>query len=479
MSELNKKVVSATKWSSVTEVAAKLVSPISTMILARVLTPEAFGVLVTATMVISFAEIFTDAGFQKYIVQHEFEDENSLFRSTNVAFWSNLGMSIIIWGLIIIFSDDIAELVGNKGYGKVIAVSCFCIPLAAFSSIQMAVYRRHFDYKTLFLVKMVGVSIPLLVTIPLAFILRSYWALIIGMIGLNLSNAIILTIRSRWKPKFEYDFRLFKEMFGFTVWSMLEAISIWMAGYVDIFIVGKMLNEYYLGIYRTSMSTVGQFTGIITAATSTVLFSSLSRLQSDNEEFRKMFFRFQKIVGLLVIPLGFGIFIFSDLVVDILLGSQWHAAAHFMGLWALTSSVTIVLSHYSSEVYRSLGKPKLSFVSQLLHLVVLIPVVWYCVRFGFTVLCDARALVRLELVAVNLVIMYMVVRISAWDMIRNVLPELFAASLMLFILLLPQNTGLWIRVGYVILAIIVYLGVICCFKKERHLLLNLKSYLKR
>ena len=68
---LNSKVVSATKWSGITEIIAKLVAPITTMVLARLLTPDAFGVLVTAQMVISFAEIFTDAGFQKYIVQHE------------------------------------------------------------------------------------------------------------------------------------------------------------------------------------------------------------------------------------------------------------------------------------------------------------------------------------------------------------------------------------------------------------------------
>lgn len=307
MSELSAKVTTATKWSSITEIAAKLVTPISTMVLARVLTPEAFGVMVTATMVISFAEIFTDAGFQKYIVQHEFADEKSLFRSTNVAFWSNLTMSLVIWLAIILFSDKIAELVGNKGYGNVIAVSCVCIPLAAFSSIQMAIYRRHFDYKTLFLVRMVGVAIPLVVTIPLALMLRSYWALIIGMIGLNLSNAIILTVKSRWKPRLEYDFGLFKEMFAFTVWSLLEAILIWLTGYVDIFVVGRMLDEYYLGIYRTSMSTVGQFTGIITAATTTVLFSALSRLQTDRAEFNRFFFKFQKIVAILIFPLGFGI----------------------------------------------------------------------------------------------------------------------------------------------------------------------------
>ena len=109
MSDLNKKVVTATKWSAITELAAKLISPISTMVLARLLTPEAFGVLVTATMVISFAEIFTDAGFQKYLIQHKFKSQEDLFQSTTVAFWSNFTLSALVWLGIICFAENIAR----------------------------------------------------------------------------------------------------------------------------------------------------------------------------------------------------------------------------------------------------------------------------------------------------------------------------------------------------------------------------------
>ena len=91
---LNKKIGMAAKWSIATEIAAKLISPVSNMILARFLTPEAFGVVATVTMVTSFADMFTDAGFQKYLVQHEFKDKNDQYDSTTVAFWTNLAISI-------------------------------------------------------------------------------------------------------------------------------------------------------------------------------------------------------------------------------------------------------------------------------------------------------------------------------------------------------------------------------------------------
>lgn len=476
---LDTKVATATKWSGITEIAAKLVAPITTMVLARLLTPDAFGVMVTAQMVISFAEIFTDAGFQKYIVQHEFKDDNDKYKSTAVAFWANLIMSLVMWAGICIFANPIARLVGCDGNGIVIAVSCICIPLEAFSSIQMALFKRDLDFRTLFGVRIIGILIPLLVTVPLAFATKSYWSLILGMIALNFTNALILTIKSKWKPRWFFRIQLFKEMFSFTMWSMLEAISIWLTSYVDIFIVGTMLSQHYLGLYRTSMSTVGQITSIITSATTPVLFSSLSRLQNDRENFNAMFFKFQKLVGILILPIGMGIFLFSNLITKILLGYQWMEASSFIGLWGLTSAITIVLAHYSSEVYRSIGKPKLSVLAQWLHIIVLWPVLLFYVNKGFEALYISRSLVRLELVLVQLLIMAVIVKMNVAKMFTNILPSVIAASSMLLIMLLPSSESMLMQLLYILICICIYFAVILLFPKERCICFNLKKMLKR
>lgn len=476
---INSQVVTATKWSAMAEIVAKLVSPITTMVLARLLTPEAFGVLVTAQMIISFAEIFTDAGFQKYIVQHEFDNDDDKYKSTSVAFWSNLAMSLTIWFFIAVFSSPIARLVGCDGNGLVITVSCICIPLSAFSSIQMALFKRDFDFRTLFGVRLIGILIPLVITIPLALMTKSYWALIIGMICLNTSNALLLTIKSKWKPRWYFSLNRFKAMFSFSMWSMLEAVSIWLTSYMDLFIVGTMLSQHYLGLYRTSMSTVAQISSIITAATTPVLFSSLSRLQNDRNGFNDMFFKFQKLVGILVIPLGVGIYLFSDLITEILLGNQWLEASEFIGLWGLTSAVTIVLGHYASEVYRAIGKPKLSVLAQWLHIVVLCPVILIFVNKGFESLCVARALVRLELVMVQLIIMRVAVKMDIGRMFINILPSSLAACAMMFVLLLSSSSSLGMQLLHIMLCTCIYFMVLMLFPEERHICLNLKSQFKR
>lgn len=480
MSEnLNTKIKSATKWSAITEVALRLVLPIINMVLARVLTPDAFGIVATLTMIITFAEIFTDAGFQKYIVQHQFINDKDKIESVNVAFWSNFGLSITIWLLIIFFCNPIAKIVGNEGMGYVIAIACVNIPIAAFSSIQSALYKRDLDFKTLFKVRIIGVAVPLIVTLPLAFWLKSFWALVIGTIVQNALNAILLTTYSKWKPSLFYSFSKLKEMFSFTVWSMIEQVSIWLTLNVDIFIVGVTLSQHYLGLYKTSSGLVSQIMGLVTAATTPVLFSSLSKVQTDKSGFENVFLRFQKVVSILAIPLGVGIFLFSGFVTEIILGDQWLESSGFVGLWGLTNAVTIVLAQFCSEAYRALGKPQLSVLVQWGHIIVLWPTVLITVKYGFEVLYVSRALVRLEIILVNILVMYYCLKFPIGRLLTNILPSISASAVMAIVFyLLPAPQSILQNFVQILICALTYLAFISLFKDERLILFNLKKYIK-
>ena len=476
--DINKKVINSTKWTTVTEVMAKLVGPITSMLLARLLTPEAFGVVATITMVISFTEIFTNAGFGKYMVQHEFVDHTELEQCSNVAFWSNFTLSMFSWLIIAVFCEPIATLVGSSGYGIGVAVAGANIPIAAFSSIQSHLYQRKFDFKTLFFRRLIGIVVPLVVTIPLAFLLRNYWALLIGTLATHVSNAIFLTLRSDWKPRLYYNWGQFKMMISFSVWSIVESLTIWATTYADIFIVGTYVSAYYIGIYKTSMTTVNQFITVITAATTPVLFSALSRLQNDFRGFENMLLKFQKIVSILVVPIGIGIFLFSDVVTTIMLGDQWTEATGFIGLWGLFGTITVLLSHYASTVYRSMGKPKLSALAQVLHMAFVIPALLIAVKYDFTVLYTTRSLLRLQSVLVDCLLMYFCIKLSIWKMIKNITPSFVASGVMYivgFALRLITHNIVW---SFVFIAVcsVVYFAVISLFKAERGFLLHIKDY---
>lgn len=481
ISNIQKKTADATKWSTISEIIAKLISPITNMILARLLTPEAFGVIATVTMIVSFADMFTDAGFQKYLIQHEFESENQLDEYTNVAFWTNLSISLIIWTIICIFSTPLSITVGNPGLECVIIVASASLPLTSFSSIQMARYKRDFNFKELVPIRFASVVVPFCVTIPLAIYFRSYWALIIGTILGNFVNAVLLTLKSKWKPQLFYKFSILKEMFLYSWWILLESISVWATSYIDTLIVGCFLSIYYVGLYKTAVSTVNQIMGLITASTSLPLFVALSRLKDNKIELEKTYLKYIQAISCFVIPLGAGIWLYRSLVVKILLGDQWTEATTFVGLWGLIYSISIVLGSYCNGLYNAIGKTYLSFLSQALQLIVLVPVLFFSVQGGYQSLFIARSLIRIEIIIVQFGIMRIVMKIKVIDQIKMIIPAVCCSIIMAVVAILLNNISnslIW-QLFSVLVCVIVYFSLMfLIFKKvfvEAMVLLGIKK----
>lgn len=472
--------MTAVKWSSMAEIIAKLIVPITSMVIARILSPEAFGVIATVTMIISFADMLSDSGFQKYIVQFEFPTNKKMLQSIAVAFWTNLGISFLIWAMIGFFSEDIATWVGNPGLGSVIAVSGISLPLTSFSSIQTAIYRRHLDFKTLFYVRIIGVCVPLVITIPLALLGFSYWSLIIGTIFGNLVNAIILTVKSIWKPTLYYNFSVLKEMLSFSIGSLIEAIFSWFTSYIGTFIVSSAMTVYYLGLYKTTITTVNGIMAIVTVSTTSVLFSSLSRLQNDSIAFERFYLKFIKGVAFFILPIGACIFLYKELITSILLGNQWNEAIPFVGIYGLMSSVTLVLAQYCSEFYRAKGRPMISVWAQVFHLLFLIPILIISSKAGFLALAYATSFIKIQQIIVHLCLMYFIFHIHPIILIRNVWGALLGSTAMVgFALILNRmNSGSTWSVISVILSLTFYFVLMYIVPSTRNDISVLLNYIK-
>lgn len=467
---LNRRAASAAKWSIATEVLVKVVSPITQLVLARILAPEAFGMVATVTMVTSFADMFSDSGFQKYLVQHEFENNDDLYHSADVAFWTNIGISFGLWAGFALFRDEIAALVGSPGLGFPIAVACASLPLTSFSSIQLALYRRRLDFKTIMPVRVATALVPFIVTVPLALAGAGFWSLICGTIAGNVVTALALTALSPWKPRSYYSRALLQEMFAFSGWSLLEAIAIWATSWAGTFVVGNLLDAYHLGLYRQPMTLVNSAFNLITNATTPVLFSSLSRLQDSMEEFRSFFYRFQFNVAMFVLPLGFGIYCFRDFLIDLLLGSQWHDAALMLGCWGLSTGIMVVFGHYCSEVFRAVGKPRTSLLCQCVYMCAMVPTLYVSASAGFNQLVVANSAVRFVGVLVDQIMVGRIADIRFSRILLVVRTPLIGSFIMgaVGLLLVAWAGGSWLFNSMAIIAcVIVYVLVTLLFPEGR------------
>ena len=466
---MDTKVVAAAKWSLITEVLAKLITPITNIILAHILAPTAFGILATIMMVISFAEMLADAGFQKFLVQYEFESEEDKQKSVSVAFISNIVLAMILWIAIIVWRDDLASLVGNDGLGIPLAVMGTMLPLSAFSSIQMAMYRRSFNFKFLLSIRMITIITPLFVSIPMALAGFDYWALIAGLLAAQLFTAVALCIRQEKLISIYFSYQVFRNMFSFSAWSLAEAFSIWLTAWIDTFIISHFLNAYYLGMYKMPTAIVTTVMAIATSSMAPVLFSALSRHQHNKVEFEKTFFTFQRYMALFLVPLGVGMFVYQDFIVQILLGPQWKLAGIVLGSWALSSSLVTAISYLISEAFRAKGMPNISFLAQMAHLIVLIPVIYICVQYDFTTFVYARSIVRVQMIAVLLYLLAIYVKMNAWSVISNIKTYIITSAIVgvgSYVLLYVYTSMIW-TIFCICVSLISYLVVLYLFPTER------------
>lgn len=479
--QLNQKARRAAKWSLLTEVIARVITPMTQLILARLLSPDAFGAVATILMVTSLADMLADGGFQKFLIQRAVKDDQTLGKYANVAFWTSMALALMFFAVIAIFHNSLASFAGNANLGFALAVSSLALPLTVCVSTQTSLFRRAFEYKKVLPIR-VGASLAMLaVTVPLAWFGAEHWALIAGILFGQLLQALSLTAMSSWKPRLFYSFRLLREMFSMSGWTLLESMSIWVSAWAGVFIVGNILTSHELGLYRQPVTAVTSMFAVITAATTPILFAALSRLQNEPAQFRQFFFTFQFNVAVFVLPVSIGAFFFRDFLTVAFFGEQWSAAALVFGVWGLSTGFMILFSHYCSEVYRSLGRPEVSLLAQLLYLAVMIPVLYFAALDGFVTLVIASGLVRVVQVVINQMLMFRISRISIIQVFRNLRVPLVAVAIMgaLAFWLAPQTRGSWPQSCAGIAACaLVYAAVCLCFPRSRQFLFSILSQIR-
>ncbi|MSV24957.1 oligosaccharide flippase family protein [Selenomonas sp. WCA-380-WT-3B 3/] len=483
MSDIGNKVRSSTKWTLLTEVLAKAITPITGMILARLLSPEAFGVVAAILVVTSFAEIFADAGFQKYFIQHEFYEEAEKRSCFITAVITSCSIAAVIWLVIFIFAGPIATMMGIPKAVWGIRLAGIGIIVNSYNGMQAAIFKRNFQFKLLFKVKMIVLLVPLLVTIPLAYAGCGYWALIIGTLSQQVLTCLIQSYYTAMPLGWLFCIEDLRKMLSFSLWTLFESITIWFSTWGGMFLVGMMLSSYYLGIYRGVMTLVGAAFSIVTGTIMPVLFTALSRLQNDMNAFREIVISIQYKLALILLPLGAILYIFQDLIIGFLLGNQWQEGDFFFGIWSLTMCLSILINGFASEALRARGMPRMSSLSQLLHFPVLFVLIWYTAKISFQALAIGTCLSSLWLYTVKLIMLRQVLGFSLRKIFGCILNAALPAAIAGFLawkirmLLSGHHEPLSIIVAFLIF-FLCYMSLILIGKNNRKLVFDGFNFLR-
>lgn len=413
------KAARSMKWSVLTEVVSRSVTPLTFIALARILAPQDFGVVAVAQIAISFCSLFWDAGLEKALIQ----TKEPLDKAANVVFWTNIILGLVIYCILFTISPLLSVFFNSPASGPVLQVLGLQIIIGSLSTVQQALFLRDLNFKQLFWAKLATAAIPAVVSIPLAFIGYGVWALVASSLTASMMNLIILWVRSPWRPNYSFDAAIARKMSNFGIWIVIDSFAGWFISQGDALVIGRFLGVGNLGFYRTGRNVIDLLFGITMNPIYPILYPAFSALHADKEALRSFLYKANRIIMSLTFPMGLGLMCIASPLVMVVLGEKWHGTEIVLSVLGLQTALGWLVAA-NPEIYRAMGRPDVQTKIAFLTIPIYMLVYFMAAPYGLTVFLFARLGLTLVGIPVHVFMAVKILNLSyyyLWEMGKKIM----------------------------------------------------------
>lgn len=331
---LKSKTVKGVGWSAVDNVAKLGVTFLVSIILARLLSPDDYGLLGIIQVVTVVSTALVNAGFTTALIRKKDVTDDDY----NTSFIVNLGLSFLIYGIVFVSSPYIADFFNRVELISLIRVAAISLIFGAMALVQQTRLTKNVDFKTQTKITLVASVGSGLLGIGMAIFGLGVWSLVAQVLSMEFLRMILLCFFDRWKPKAHFSIGSFHELFGFGWKIMVSNLldTLWREIYQVV--VGKFYSPATLGQYTRSYQFSALFSSNLSGVIQRVTFPVLSSIQDDKE---RMVAAYRKIIKITMFVSAISMFSLgavSEPLLYCLIGSQWHEAATYLPLICIVGS---------------------------------------------------------------------------------------------------------------------------------------------
>lgn len=429
----NKSVVSNVAWSFAEKISSQLVSFIVSIVLARILLPDDFGLISMILVFITLAEVFVNSGFSSALIQDKNADEVDF----STIFYLSFAASIAIYLLIFFASYLIADFYGREELTPLLQVFALKIPLSSFNSIQRAYVSRHLMFRKFFFSTSIGTLLSGAIGIAMAFNGYGAWSLIAQNVSLTIIDSVVLLFIVPWRPRLVFSFQRGKQLMSYG-WKILAAdFSGTFFGQLRSLVIGKAYTSADLAFYDRGNQIPQIVANNIGNAVSSVLFPVMSNHSDDSQEVKSMCRRSMKTMSYIISPLMFGIAACAPALITLLYTDKWSDCIPFIQILAIGYAFGTV-GLVPIQALKAIGKSgtvlKLEFIKKPVFVLLLI------IGVSHSVWAVALSMLIYELFgfAVNATQLKRFLDYSFKEQVIDVVPHIILASVMGFAVSLIQ-----------------------------------------
>jgi len=362
----------AARWS------IRLIGLCNTLILARLLTPEAFGLLALVTSVVAILDALSDFRFESALIRYQ-----DATREEYDAAWTFNLLRGAVLGVIIACSGPVAAYI----YGDARLVGLFPV-IALISVMQGAAnvgtvdFTKHFRLDREFRLTVAKTLLTFFVTVALAVALRNYWALALGAVAGNLIGLCLGYAMHPFRPRF--NFTAWRRLLGFSGWLMGVNIMGTAMQNISNLVLGAFIPARGVGVFHVGRELGSMVTAELVGPMSRVLFPGFSKMVGQPDRLALAYQRSVEVLCAIGLPLGIGFALVAREVTLLILGDQWTDAIPVIQAIAVTSAIVLPATG-STAILPALGRARTVFQLSAATLIFTVPITIFLIaRLGIT-----------------------------------------------------------------------------------------------
>ncbi|MDZ7795678.1 MAG: lipopolysaccharide biosynthesis protein [Candidatus Marinimicrobia bacterium] len=394
--ELKEKAIKGVTWNLMERFGMQGLTFILGVILARLLTPEDYGLIGMMVVFFAVADVFVKSGLgQAYVQKKEVTDLDA-----TTIFYTNLIISALLYVVLWFAAPAISRFYEQPALLDLTRVMGVIVIIHAFNVIQQAQVRRDLDFKRKTKITIIATLLSGIAGIGAAIGGLGVWSLVIK----NLSNALILTmglwITSAWKPSLSFSLRSFREMFAFGVWILGSGILRKVFENIYKLVIGKLFPAAQLGFYTQSRNFQRIASEDMAMAVSSVAFPVFSQMQGNKVRMRQAMHRFLTHSMVIIMPLMVTLAVVAEPFVILLLTEKWAPMIPYLQLLCIVGFLYPIQS-VNIQMLVAHGKSRLNFNLSLIKNALRILNIVIMYRYGVIYIILGEVAVSVISLAIN------------------------------------------------------------------------------
>lgn len=376
MARENSGVMSNFLWRLAERFGAQGVAFVVSIVLARLLAPEAYGTIALVTVFTQILNVFIDSGFGNALIQKK--DADDLDFST--VFYFNIAICVLLYLGMFLVAPLIAKFYNDASLTPVVRVLSLTLIISGVKNVQQAYVSRTMQFKRFFFATLGGTIGAAVIGIAMAYFGFGVWALVAQQIFNATVDTLILWISVKWRPKWMFSWQRLKGLFSFG-WKLL-ASSLLDTVYSDLrqLIIGKMYTKTDLAQYNRGKQLPDLLVNNIDTSINSVLLPAMSQVQDNPERVKNMTRRAMKTSTYVIAPVMMGLAFTAESIVHLILTDKWLPCVPFLRIFCITYMFYPVNTTNLNAI-KAMGRSdlflKLETIKKVIGLIVLLGTMWF------------------------------------------------------------------------------------------------------